>query len=234
MTGTLRAALLAVREGREPEVEAMRGRLAGLELVRLELALAHRRGDGARALELAERLWHAVEVDATVLAVLVHHQHPELREPAAELMQRCASDAAYDLTAAWKALAESPGDLDAWRDVICSLVATDRVVEAVDGVARALGERHADFGLWSMLVTTLMAHRRRGALLLAIELARRAFPSAPETHAACAMIYIGLGDLDAADAELAAIGPASYEPPIVVAARAAMADARASATAVHP
>jgi hypothetical protein len=234
MTGTLRAALQAFREGRESEAEAMRGQLAELELVRLELALAHRRGDGARAVELAARLWYAVEVDATVLAVLVHHRHPELRDVAAELMQRCASDAAYDLTAAWKQLAEAPGDLDAWRDVICSLVATDRAIEAIDGVARALAERHAEFGLWSTLVITLMAHRRRGALLLAIELARRAFPNAPEAHATCATIYIGLGDLDAADAELAAIGPRSHELPIVAAARAAMAEARAPAGAIQP
>jgi hypothetical protein len=229
MTPALEGALAAVREGRESEAEAVRAELVELERVRLDLALMCRRGDAARALELASTLWHVAEVDPTVLAVLVRLDHPELRESADELLRRSISDASYDVTCAWQRLAEVPGDLDAWRDVICSLVASGRALEAVDGVARALSERHSDFSLWSILTITLMAHRRRGALLAAVELARRAFPFAPEARAACAMIFLGLGDLATAARELDSVGDRAEEHPLIVSARSAIAEAHAAA-----
>lgn len=226
MTSPLREALAAVREGRETDAEAIRRRLAGLEIDRLDLALAHRRGQRERALEIAARLWWAVEVDATVLAVLVHHRHPELHDLAAALLQRCTSDATHDTTAAWHDLIEWPGDLEAWREVICSLVATGHALEAVDGVARALSDRCGDFALWLLLVTALMTYRRRRALALAIELGRRAFPGAPDMLATCGLIHIGLGDLAIARAELAAIGEHARTRPIVVVACTAMREVR--------
>ncbi len=222
---TLAAALLLVREGRIDDAELAGQALTGPARVRLELAIAQARGDGPRALERAALLWHGCDVDPTVLAVLVHHAHPELGDAAAQLLMRTASDVAYDIAAAWRTLAERPGDLDAWRDVLSSLIARGRELDAVDGVARALGERQADFDLWALLTTILLGYRRRPGLHAAIELGRRAFPQAPEACATSAMILLGLGELEQAAAELDEIGHRASDHPLVVAARSAMADA---------
>lgn len=229
MTPTLEAALLAIRSGCQAEAETTRDALSQLELARFELAVSERRGDGTRALELATLLWHAVEVDATVLAVLVKYEHPALRHQAASLLMRSASDAAYNAAAAWQLLTESPDDLSAWRDVLASLVARGREVTAIDGVARALSERHADFDLWALLITTLLAYRRRTPLLLALELGRWAFSNAPELRATAALIFLGFGDHTRAAVELEAIGARAVAHPLVIAARSALVDAQAQA-----
>lgn len=227
----LAAALELVRAGRLADAELARSTLTGPAGVRLELALAQARGEAARARELAARLWHSCEVDPTVVAVLAHDDDAELREAASQLLMRNVSDVAYDISAAWRTLAERPGDLDAWRDVLSSLVARGREIDAVDGVARALHERHADFALWALLTTILIGYRRRPGLLAAIELAHRAFPQAPEACATSAMILLGLGDLEQAAAELAEVGHRAAGHPLVVAAHAAMAEAVAAADA---
>ncbi len=225
----LASALALVREGRVAEAEAARSGLDPLEQTRLDVALALRADDPARALELAAALWYRVEVDATVLATLVRYEHPELREIAADALMRTTSDAAYDVTAAWRTLEASPGDLDAWRDVVISLVAQGRDLEAVDGVARALSERQADFGLWALLTTTLLTYRRGTALRHAIRLGRSAFEDAPQAIATNALIYVGLGELAAAQRELDALGAREVAHPLVVAARAAVTEAVAGA-----
>jgi hypothetical protein len=229
----LEAALSLVREGRIDDAEAARPAFVGPALARLELAIAQARGDRSRVLELAEHLWHICEVDPTVLAVLVHNAHPELRDAAATLLMRSASDAAYDVSAAWTKLAERPGDLDAWRDVLSSMISGGRDLEAVDGVARALGERHAGFELWALLTTILIAYRRRTGLYAAVELAHGAFPHAPEACATSAMIFLGLGDLERAAAELAEVGNRAADHPLVTAARSAMAEAVAASSGLR-
>lgn len=229
MRYALESALALVREGQTTEAEGMRSQLEPLEQTRLDLALALRADDPARALELAASLWYRVEVDATVLATLVRYEHPELRETASDALMRNTSDAAYDVTAAWGTLATSPGDLDAWRDVLISLVAQGRDLEAVDGVARALSERQGDFGLWALLTTTLLTYRRGTALRHAIRLGRSAFEDAPQALATNALIYVGLGELAAAQRELDAIGAREAAHPLVVAARAAVTEAVAGA-----
>lgn len=225
----LAAALELVREGRVADAELARPTLSGPAGVRLELAIAQARGERARALEIAARLWHCCEVDPTVVAVLVHDDDGAVRDAAAQLLMRNVSDVAYDISAAWQTLAERPGDLDAWRDVLSSLVARGRELDAVDGVARALHERYAGFALWALLTTILIGYRRRPGLLAAIELAHRAFPRVPEACATSAMIFLGLGDLEQAATELAEVGHRAAGHPLVVAARAAMAEAEGRA-----
>jgi hypothetical protein len=216
---SLTAALAQLRAGQEADAETSAGALVGFARMRFDMALAYKRGERARARELAAQLWHACAVDPTVMAILVDLDHPELRESAAELLRRFASDIACDVTAAWHQLETHPDDLDAWRDVISYLIVTGRAVEAVSGVARALSERVADFSLWARLATLQLTYRQRAGLLATIELGRRAFPRAPDMHATAAMILVGLGDLTAARDELAAIGEVVSDSPVVLAAR---------------
>ena len=225
MRTELASALALVRDGRVAEVQAAQSHLEPIERTRLELALALRGNDSARAVELAALLWYRVEVDATVLATLVRYEHPELRDLAVDALFQNTVDATCDVSTAWQSLAAAPGDLDAWRDVLSSLVAQGRELEAIDGVARALAEGHVDFGLWALLTTTLLTYRRGAALRHAIRLGRRAFEDAPEALATNALIYVGLGELAAAGDELDAIGQRQAAHPLVIAARAAVAEA---------
>jgi hypothetical protein len=220
---TLDEALALVRDGKLADAEVALADLRGFERLRLDMALAYKRGDAARSRELAAALWHAYVVDPTVLSVLVQLDHPELREPAGELLMRLASDAAYDVAPAWQRLAEQPGDLDAWRDIIAHLLATGRELDAVDGVAHALSERVADFTLWAQLATQMLAYRRRAGLVATIALGTRAFPHAFEMHATACMAFLALGDLASAERELAAVGERGATHPLVVSARSAMA-----------
>jgi hypothetical protein len=222
---TLDEALGLVRDGKLADAEPALTQLRGFERLRLDMAIAYKRGDADRAREMAAALWHAYVVDPTVLSVLVQLEHPELREPAGELLMRLASDAAYDVATAWQRLAEEPGDLEAWRDIIVHLIATGRELDAVDGVAHALSERAADFALWAQLATQMLGYRRRIGLLATIELGRRAFPHAFEMHATACMAFLALGDLPSAKLALAAVGDRGATHPLVTAARAAMSQA---------
>ncbi|MDQ3365153.1 MAG: hypothetical protein M3680_06975 [Myxococcota bacterium] len=228
---TLDEALALVREGRLDDARAATAMLSGAARRRLALAIAHARGDHAQALELAAWLWHASATDPTVLAVLVRGEHPTLRDAACDLLMRSASDVAYGTTPALRTLEATAGDLDAWRDVLAALIASGRDLEAVDGVAHALAERHADFALWALLVRLLVEHRHRPGLLAAIELAHHAFPHAAEARATTAMIWLGLGELDRAATELAAADRHGGDHPLIVAAHSAMADAVAASRA---
>jgi hypothetical protein len=217
--------LAAVRGGALEEVERRRGELSPHELVRLELALAYREGDLSRAYEIAAALWNVFEADAVVAAVLVEGDYPELAAPAGQMLQRAVFDAALDVEPCWQRLAQAPGDLEAWTPLLANLIAANQELAAVDGVARALAEGHGDFSLWAALVELLLAYRRRNGLLRAIELARRAFPDAPAAAATVTLIWLGLGDLAEARLSLARIDPRAVEQPLVLAARAAVAEA---------
>ncbi len=225
MRAVLATALAAVREGRSADAEASRPSLTSFENLRLELAQAYRAGEVERARRLAELLWLAAEADATVAAVLVEGAHPELAAPAGQLLQRTTRDAAIDLEPHWQRLAQSPGDPDAWAVILAGLIATEQDLIAVDGVARALAEGSGDFALWAQLVELLLFYRRRIALLAAIELGHLAFPEAPPMVATSVQIFLGLGELEVARTVLSALPRRPVEHPLVIAARAAVAEA---------
>jgi hypothetical protein len=231
MSPNLLGALRLVREGRGEEAELAKTDLDEREVPRLELALAHRNGDGERAVSLAAELWQAAEVDPTVLAVLIHYHHPQLFEPASALLARTLADSSLDREAILVRLSRAPADLEAWRDLLSHLASVGCDVEAVDGVASALRESVGGFELWSLLATTLLIYRRRRALMLAVTLCRAAFPHAFEAHAAIALIFVGLGDVAAAEAELARVRPQDKAHVLVLAARDAIARLRAIAPA---
>lgn len=226
MTPELRAALALVREGRLDEANAVRADLSYFESARLGLALAHHVDDRDLALELAALLWYAFEVDAIVASILAHYGHPSLREAAAALVERSTGDAAIDVTSTVQVLTDSPEDPDAWRELISSLVVCGSDIEAVHGVAHALAEGHGDFNLWAILVTTLMTYRRGAALRQAVILARHAFGANPEVRGICALVLFGLGDLEAGENELDAVGSRVATRSLVNVARSLLADVR--------
>lgn len=232
MRAVLAEVLSAVRVGALEEVDRRRGEMSPHELIRLELALTYREGDLARAYEIAAALWHASEVDAVVAAVLVEGDYPELAGPAGEMLQRSVADAAIDVEPCWQRLAQVPGDLEAWTPILANLVAANQELAAVDGVARALSEGHGDFSLWAALVELLLAYRRRGGLLAAIELAHRAFANQPAAAATVALIWLGLGELVPARLALEQIDPRAAEQPLVLAARTAVAEATSQASSL--
>jgi tetratricopeptide (TPR) repeat protein len=230
MRAVMVEALASVRDGQVEQASARRDQLSALEIMRLDLALVYRAGDLARAHDPAAVLWRAAEVDVTVAAVLVEGSHPELGVAAADLLLRTTREAALDLDPHWQKLAESPADAQAWASILSCLIASGREFEAIDGVARALAEGHADFALWAKLVELLMVFRRRAALLAAIELAERAFPRAGLAAATSALIFLGIGELEAASRALESLDDRlASDHPLVLAARSALAAARASA-----
>ena len=177
MTPALHAALEEVRADRADVGALAHPYLDPIEQRRLELALALRAGDRAAAVERAVILWDAMAVDPTVLATLVEYEHPALAGPARRLLERTLADATKDLAPAWEALAGDPGALDAWRDVIGSLVANGSPLQAIEGVALALAAGVAGFELWSDLTATLFEYRRGHALDQALRLGELAFPA---------------------------------------------------------
>lgn len=176
MTPDLHTALAAVRTGVDAIAGALAARLSPIEQHRLELAFALRAGDRAAAVERAVILWEAMAVDPTVLATLVEYDHAELAGPARRLLERTLADATRDVAPAWRALAEAPGALDAWQDIISSFVANGSPLQAIEGVARALAAGVAGFELWSYLTATLFEYRRGHALDEALRLGELAFP----------------------------------------------------------
>jgi hypothetical protein len=234
MRAALAEALSLVREGRPDEADARRPALTSLENLRLELAQTYRQGDVASARRLAEVLWRAAEVDATVASVLVEAAHPELAAPAAELLQRTLREATVELPPLWQRLAQGPGDLDAWGPLLAALIATDQDLVAVDGVARALAEGSGEFALWARLVELLLIYRRRIALLATVELGHLAFPEAPPMVATSVQIFLGLGELEVARTLLDGLRRPAVEHPLVSAARVAVAEARAAAAQLEP
>jgi len=215
-------ALSLVREGRLREADEVAADLTGPARLRVDLALAVASGQRDRALELAASLWHTCNVDPTVLSVLVHFEHSELRQAAADLLERSSRDAAADRSEAWDRLTRDPADVAAWKDVLSTLIASGRDLEALDGVARALGERRADFTLWALLATTFLLYRRHSGLLATPELGHKAFADAPEVHALSALVHLGLGDGERADREFLRINRDGAEPELVAIARRAM------------
>ena len=202
---SIEKALDLVRTGRLDEAEAAAESLSTLDRMRVHMALSYKLGDRARALDLAAQLWAACAADETVMAILVELDHPDLRGPAGELLRRYLSDGLYDVGPAWQSLRENPADLDAWRDVLSTLIVTRRSVDAVDGVAHALSERRAGFELWALLASLQMQYRVRSGVLATIALGRRAFTDAPDLRATIALMFMGLGDVAAAATELEAI-----------------------------
>jgi tetratricopeptide (TPR) repeat protein len=198
---TLVDVLQLVRDGKPDLAAAVIEDLPIEDRPRALLAIAYRRGDIPRAVELAGVLWQQRRWDPTVAAVLARHGRGSLQASAAAALGGALEALDTDVAAIAAELEADPGSLATWRRMVRALVHSGRVREAVEGVVLALQEGHVGRELWAMLGTELLVAGAPNTATVA-DLGVQWYPSDPEVHALAALLHVASGSLDQA-AELA-------------------------------